>query len=148
MVGDDDQSIYKFRGANIRNILDFEQHFPDAKVIKLEQNYRSVQTVLDVANSVIQNNRGRKEKKLWTDNGAGERVIYRQFDSGTEEALFIASDIAKQQRSGNFNYRDCAVLYRTNAQSRLLEEQFLVSNIPYRIVGGVAVKRSKMSLPI
>ena len=137
VVGDDDQSIYKFRGANIRNILDFEQHFPDAKVIKLEQNYRSVQTVLDVANSVIQNNRGRKEKKLWTDNGAGERVIYRQFDSGAEEALFIASDIAKQQRSGNFNYRDCAVLYRTNAQSRLLEEQFLVSNIPYRIVGGV-----------
>lgn len=137
VVGDDDQSIYKFRGANIRNILDFEQHFPDAKVIKLEQNYRSVQSVLDVANSVIANNRGRKEKRLWTDNGEGEKVIYRQFDSGTEEAMFIAKDVAKQQRDGNFAYRDCAVLYRTNAQSRLLEEQFLVSNIPYRIVGGV-----------
>ena len=137
VVGDDDQSIYKFRGANIRNILDFERHYPDAKVIRLEQNYRSTQTILDVANNVISNNFGRKEKRLWTDNGAGERIVVKQFDSAYEEAEFIAYDILKKYRAGELALRDTAVLYRTNAQSRLLEEKFLVDDIPYRIVGGV-----------
>lgn len=137
VVGDDDQSIYKFRGANIRNILNFEQYFPDATVIKLEQNYRSVQSILDVANSVISHNAGRKEKKLWSDLGEGLKVMYQQFDSASEEAHFIAKDIYKLNRKKEFAYSDCAVLYRTNAQSRILEEKFLDSNIPYRIVGGV-----------
>lgn len=137
VVGDDDQSIYKFRGANIHNILDFERHFPDATVIRLEQNYRSTQNILDVANHVIANNVGRKEKRLWTDNGEGDRMVFKQFDSAYEEAEYIAYDIAKKNRSGQLNLRETAVLYRTNAQSRLLEEKFLVDNIPYRIVGGV-----------
>lgn len=137
VVGDDDQSIYKFRGANIRNILNFEQYYPGATVIKLEQNYRSVQSILDVANSVISHNLGRKEKKLWSDNGEGKKVMYQQFDSASEEAHFIAKDIYKLVRKKEFTYSDCAVLYRTNAQSRILEEKFLDSNIPYRIVGGV-----------
>ena len=138
VVGDDDQSIYKFRGANIRNILDFEEYFPEAKVIKLEENYRSRGRILDVANAVIKNNVGRKEKKLWTEREEGERVRIRQFDSAFEEAQFIASDIDARLRRGEASsYSDYAVLYRTNAQSRLLEEQMIVRNIPYRIVGGV-----------
>lgn len=137
VVGDDDQSIYKFRGANIRNILDFESVFPDAHVIKLEQNYRSSQNILDAANAVIRNNVGRKDKALWTDQGAGNRIHFRQFDMAYEEAEFIASDIKKKQRTGEAAFQDCAVLYRTNAQSRMLEEQFVRSGIPYTIVGGV-----------
>ena len=137
VVGDDDQSIYKFRGANIHNILDFERHYPEAVVIRLEQNYRSTQTILDVANNVIANNVGRKEKRLWTENEAGERIVLKQFDSAYEEAEFIAYDILRRQRAGELNLRDTAVLYRTNAQSRLLEEKFLADDIPYRIVGGV-----------
>jgi DNA helicase-2/ATP-dependent DNA helicase PcrA len=136
VVGDDDQSIYKFRGANIRNILDFEKEFSDAKVIKLEQNYRSVGNVLEVANSVIRNNKGRKEKTLWTDNEKGEKIRLRQFDTAYDEAQFIAEDI-KDETAQGANYSDHAVLYRTNAQSRLLEEKFVAMNIPYKIVGGI-----------
>ena len=136
VVGDDDQSIYKFRGANIRNILDFEHEFPDAKVIKLEQNYRSTGNILNAANSVIANNRGRKEKSLWTENGEGELIRLRQFDTAFDEADFIGEDIKNAVRQGG-SYNDSAVLYRTNAQSRLLEEKFIAMNIPYKIVGGV-----------
>ena len=137
VVGDDDQSIYKFRGANIGNILNFEQFFPDAKVIKLEQNYRSTQNILNAANGVIANNSGRKEKTLWTANGKGEPVRFRKFSTAYDEAEFIAADISKETAKGEFSYKDCAVLYRTNAQSRLFEEKFLLSNIPYRLIGGV-----------
>ncbi len=136
VVGDDDQSIYKFRGANIRNILDFEHEFPDAKVIKLEQNYRSTGNILNAANSVIANNRGRKDKSLWTENGEGELIRLRQFDTAFDEADFIGEDIKGAVRQGG-SYNDSAVLYRTNAQSRLLEEKFIAMNIPYKIVGGV-----------
>ena len=137
VVGDDDQSIYKFRGANIYNILNFEKHFADAKVIKLEQNYRSTQNILDAANSVIANNVGRKAKSLWTDNGQGDKINFEQLDTAQEEADYVARDIARQVRNGVYQYKDCAVLYRTNAQSRLFEERFIASNIPYKIVGGV-----------
>ncbi|MGN0169744.1 MAG: DNA helicase PcrA [Lachnospiraceae bacterium] len=137
VVGDDDQSIYKFRGANIKNILDFEGVYPNAKVIKLEQNYRSTQTILDAANSVIANNRGRKQKALWTKREGGERIVFEQFESAQEEAFYIANRIGGMVRSGECKYRDCAVLYRTNAQSRLLEERFVANNIPYKLVGGV-----------
>lgn len=137
VVGDDDQSIYKFRGANIRNILDFEQVYPDASVIKLEQNYRSTQTILDAANAVIGNNIRRKSKALWTDKEGGNRVHFRAFDTAYEEAEYIAGDIKRKKREAVSDYRDCAVLYRTNAQSRLLEESFIALNIPYNVVGGV-----------
>lgn len=137
VVGDDDQSIYKFRGANIRNILDFEKHYPDATVIKLEQNYRSTQNILDAANAVINNNFGRKSKSLYTDKGQGERITLRQFETAYEEAEYIASEIKKNVYNGTNNYRDSAVLYRTNAQSRLLEEKLIMAGIPYNVVGGV-----------
>ena len=137
VVGDDDQSIYKFRGANIYNILNFEHHFPDATVIKLEQNYRSTQNILDAANAVIANNQGRKQKRLWTDNGAGDKITFEQLDTAAEEADFVARDIARRVRKGEYQYKDCAILYRTNAQSRLFEERFITANIPYKIFGGV-----------
>ena len=137
VVGDDDQSIYKFRGANIRNILDFEKVFPDAKVVKLEQNYRSTQNILNAANGVIANNRGRKEKVLWTENEQGEPILFQQFQNGYEEAEYVSGEISKKVRKGEAEYQDFAVLYRTNAQSRLFEEKFLYANIPYKIVGGV-----------
>ena len=137
VVGDADQSIYKFRGANIYNILNFEHHFPDATVIKLEQNYRSTQNILDAANAVIANNQGRKEKRLWTDNGAGDKITFEQLDTAAEEADFVARDIARRVRKGEYQYKDCAILYRTNAQSRLFEERFITANIPYKIFGGV-----------
>ena len=137
VVGDDDQSIYKFRGANIRNILDFEKVFPDAKVVKLEQNYRSTQNILNAANGVIANNRGRKEKALWTENEQGEPILFQQFQNGYEEAEYVSGEISKKVREGEAEYQDFAVLYRTNAQSRLFEEKFLYANIPYKIVGGV-----------
>lgn len=137
VVGDDDQSIYKFRGADIRNILNFENVFEDAKVIKLEQNYRSTGTILDAANAVIRNNRGRKDKTLWTDNGQGEKIELRQFDTGYDEAEYIVGDIRSHVDSGDCSYNDNAVLYRTNAQSRLFEEKLVSANIPYKLVGGV-----------
>ena len=137
VVGDDDQSIYKFRGANIRNILDFEKVFPEAKVIKLEQNYRSTQNILDAANHIIQNNIGRKANALWTDKGAGNTVHFRQFDTAYDEAEFVADDIRNKKREAVTQYGECAVLYRTNAQARLLEERFVLSGIPYHVVGGV-----------
>ena len=136
VVGDDDQSIYKFRGANISNILDFEKVFSDAKVIKLEQNYRSTQNILDAANQVIKNNMERKEKALWTNQGEGERLHFRQFDTAFEEAEYIAFDILKKRRNQDADYGDCAILYRTNAQSRILEERFVREGIPYELVGG------------
>lgn len=136
VVGDDDQSIYKFRGANISNILDFEKIFSDAKVIKLEQNYRSTQNILDAANQVIKNNIERKDKALWTSKGSGERLHFRQFDTAFEEAEFIAFEILKKRRNEQADFGDCAVLYRTNAQSRILEERFVREGIPYELVGG------------
>ena len=136
VVGDDDQSIYKFRGANIYNILNFEQHFPEATVIKLEQNYRSTQNILDAANGVIANNVGRKEKSLWTNNGEGDKIVFEQLESGYEEADYVTRDISRKVRNG-YSYKDCAILYRTNAQSRLFEERFITANIPYKIFGGV-----------
>ena len=136
VVGDDDQSIYKFRGANIRNILDFEKYFPEAKVIKLEQNYRSTQSILDAANAVISNNEGRKDKALWTDRGAGNKIHFRSFDNAYEEAEFIAGDICKKVKKEGAAYKDCAVLYRTNAQARLLEERMIMEGVPYNVVGG------------
>lgn len=137
VVGDDDQSIYKFRGANIRNILNFEDVFPSARVVKLEQNYRSTKTILDAANHVIRNNLERKNKTLWTANDGGAPIIFQNFMTAYEEAEYIAEDLAKRVAAGDGNYSDCAILYRTNAQSRLLEEKFLLANIPYRIIGGV-----------
>ena len=136
VVGDDDQSIYKFRGANIRNILDFEEYFPEAVTIKLEQNYRSTQSILDAANTVIRCNRGRKEKALWTGRGTGNKVHFRQFDSAYEEAEYIAADVVRRVGKGELDYRDCAVLYRTNLQSRLLEECMIMEGVPYNVVGG------------
>lgn len=137
VVGDDDQSIYKFRGANIGNILNFEKVFPNAKTIKLEQNYRSTQNILNAANDVIRNNLSRKEKRLWTENEEGDRIACRQFMTAFEEAEYIAGDISKRVGAGEVKYSDCAVLYRTNAQSRMFEEKFLMANIPYKIVGGI-----------
>ena len=137
VVGDDDQSIYRFRGANIQNILSFEEVYPDAKVIRLEQNYRSTQNILTAANEVICHNEGRKEKKLWTANGDGDKVRFRQFLNGFEEAEYVAGMISRKVGAGKWRYGDCAVLYRTNAQSRMFEEKFLFANVPYKIVGGI-----------
>lgn len=133
VVGDDDQSIYRFRGANIRNILSFEETFPGAKVIKLEQNYRSTKMILDSANEVIRNNTGRKDKTLWTENEVGERPVFREFPSSFEEAEWIVRDIVKKGGP----WKDYAILYRTNAQSRIFEEKCIAYNLPYRLVGGV-----------
>ena len=137
VVGDDDQSIYKFRGANIGNILNFEKVFPDAAVIKLEQNYRSTGNILYAANAVISNNIGRKDKRLWTQSEDGEGICFRQFYNGYEEAEYVAEQIRKSVRQCDSRYQDHAVLYRTNAQSRLFEEQFIRDNIPYRLIGGI-----------
>ncbi|WP_418747670.1 DNA helicase PcrA [Frisingicoccus sp.] len=137
VVGDDDQSIYKFRGANIYNILNFEKEFPDAKVIKLEQNYRSTQTILDAANSVIRHNKGRKEKTLWTANEVGEKIAFHQYLNEYDEAYQVVDEIARNVSRGKAHYNDYAILYRTNAQSRVLEEKFVARSIPYKIVGGV-----------
>ncbi len=137
VVGDDDQSIYKFRGANIRNILDFEKVYPDAKVVKLEQNYRSTQTILDAANAVIANNPSRKSKSLWTDRGEGEKIRFIYADTGYEEAEMIVDSICRAKKAGKYEFRDSAVLYRTNAQSRAIEEKCIFAGVPYTIVGGV-----------
>ena len=137
VVGDDDQSIYKFRGANIRNILDFERFFPEAKVIKLEQNYRSVQNILDAANAVIRNNSERKDKALWSKQKEGDRIHFREFDNSYEEAEFVTRDIKKSVLEGKCEFGDNAILYRTNAQSRSMEEKLVQENVPYQIFGGV-----------
>lgn len=137
VVGDDDQSIYKFRGANIKNILNFEDVFEDARVIKLEQNYRSTETILNAANGVIRNNYGRKEKVLWTKNGVGDKLTWEQFDNAFDEADYVVSDIREHVRNGERSYNEHAILYRTNAQSRLFEEKFVTANIPYKVVGAI-----------
>lgn len=137
VVGDSDQSIYRWRGADISNILSFEKDYPSAKVILLEQNYRSTKNILKAANEVIKNNLNRKDKKLWTENPEGKKIYYYQGDSERGEALFVASKIKEEVQSGKRKYSDFAVLYRTNAQSRVIEEVFLKSNINYTIVGGI-----------
>lgn len=137
VVGDDDQSIYKFRGANIRNILDFEKNFPDARVIRLEQNYRSVSNILNAANGVIRHNKGRKDKTLWTDKEEGDKIAVFSCENGYDEAERIVRDIRRYVKEEMRAYSDFALLYRTNAQSRILEEQFVRANIPYKLVGGV-----------
>ena len=135
VVGDDDQSIYKFRGANIRNILDFEEVYPEAKTIKLEQNYRSTSNILNAANAVIAHNSNRKSKTLWTDKGDGDTLHFELVDSAWDEANYIADDIERKLRKGA-DYRDIAILYRTNAQSRILEESLIMAGLPYNVVGG------------
>ncbi len=137
VVGDDDQSIYKFRGADIENILSFERHYPDAKVVKLEQNYRSTKTILEVANHVIANNEHRKKKRLWSDLDEGEKVQMLQFENAYEEAEYVIGDLRRKVDRSERSYGDFAILYRTNAQSRIFEEKLLLSNTPYQIVGGV-----------
>lgn len=137
VVGDDDQSIYKFRGANIYNILDFEKTYPDAAVIRLEQNYRSTQNILNAANGVIQNNVGRKEKSLWCDAAEGSKIHFKQLDTAPSEAMYIAEDIKKKAESGKTEYGDCAVLIRTNVQSKELEDAFRLLQIDYELVKGL-----------
>ena len=136
VVGDDDQSIYGWRGANIRNILDFERDFHGARSIKLEQNYRSTQMILNAANAVVSLNTGRKPKELWTENEKGNPIDIFQAENEYKEAEFIASSIRKKVNEGHRQYSDFAVLYRTNAQSRVLEEKMVSSSIPYRLLGG------------
>ena len=137
VVGDDAQSIYRFRGADIRNILEFEKDYPDAKVVFLEQNYRSTQTILDAADHIIANNVNRKEKKLWTDRGAGEKVAVFEASDEMAEAGFVSKEIQRLHTEEKIPYGEVAILYRTNAQSRALEERFLRDDIPYKIVGGI-----------
>ncbi len=136
VVGDSDQSIYQFRGADIRNILQFEQQFPDATVVLLEQNYRSTQTILDAANAVIANNFGRKPKELWTDQGTGQPIVRYHADDEGDEAQWVAHQIAALHDGGTMRWGDMAVFYRTNAQSRVLEECLVRVGIPYQVVGG------------
>lgn len=136
VVGDSDQSIYQFRGADISIILSFEKDYKNAKVIKLEQNYRSTGRILQAANEVIKNNKGRKVKNLWTENAEGTKISYYRGDNEHDEAYFITQKIQEACQSGSKKYKDMAILYRTNAQSRVIEEVFLKSNIPYQIVGG------------
>lgn len=136
VVGDADQSIYGWRGANMNNILNFEKDYPKAKSIMLEQNYRSTQTILDAANQVIANNVNRKDKRLWTANGRGEKISYYRAQSEHDEAYYVVKQIEKQRKEHGYNYGDFAILYRTNAQSRLIEETFMKSSIPYTMVGG------------
>lgn len=137
VVGDDDQSIYGWRGANIRNILDFEKEFKDCKTIKLEQNYRSTQLILDAANNVIKNNTGRKNKSLWTETLEGPKIQYYQGSNEYQEATFVASEIKRLIAIENTNYKDFAILYRVNAQSRIIEEMLMRDSIPYKIFGGL-----------
>ena len=136
VVGDSDQSIYAFRGADIRNIQDFEQDFPNAKTIMLEQNYRSTQTILDAANAVIAHNEGRKPKKLWTALGKGEPIVGYAADNAQQEAAWIASEIARLHAEHGIAYSDMAVMYRANAQSRSLEEALINAGLPYQLIGG------------
>jgi DNA helicase-2/ATP-dependent DNA helicase PcrA len=135
-VGDIDQSIYSFRGANYRNILNFEKDYPNAKLIKLEQNYRSTTTILNAANDVIKHNKDRKDKVLWSNKGEGELISYYRAYNGIDEAQYVTREIKKLINDG-IDYQNIAVLYRTNAQSHTIEEELLKDSIPYRIVGGV-----------
>ena len=137
VVGDDDQSVYAFRGADVGLILQFEQDYPDAHVLKLEQNYRSSQTILDAAYSVVQNNKSRKDKKLWTEREAGTPLTKYEAENEQEEAVWVAKRIREEVQAGRRNHRDFAVLYRTNAQSRIYEEVFLGWRVPHKIVGGL-----------
>ena len=137
VVGDDDQSIYKFRGADITNILSFEETFPGAKVVKLEQNYRSTNNILEAANSVIANNAHRKEKHLWSENGEGKEVSFIHYETAYGEAEDVIDKIQTSVHMGKHQYQDCAILYRTNAQSRAFEEKCIKKSVPYRLVGGV-----------
>jgi len=136
VVGDSDQSIYRWRGADIANILSFESDYPNAKVIMLEQNYRSTKSILNAANEVIQQNSGRKPKELWTDNDDGENIQYYQAPTERDEALYVVNKIEDYVRAGDYKYKDVAILYRTNAQSRTIEETFVKANVPYQIIGG------------
>ena len=136
VVGDADQSIYGWRGADMQNILDFEKDYPDAKVVLLEENYRSTKTILQAANDVIKNNRNRRPKNLWTQNEDGEEIVYYRANDEQDEAVFVAKTIEELSREAGYKHRDFAVLYRTNAQSRTIEEALLKSNIPYTMVGG------------
>nr|WP_187327420.1 DNA helicase PcrA [Liquorilactobacillus capillatus] len=135
VVGDADQSIYGWRGANMENILNFEQDYPDTKIVKLEQNYRSTKNILQAANAVIKNNVKRKEKQLWTNNIQGEKIHYFRGQNANDEAFYVVRNIQKLMRENNYNYGSFAILYRTNAQSRVIEETFIKANIPYKIVG-------------
>lgn len=137
VVGDDDQSIYKFRGADITNILSFEETFPGAKVVKLEQNYRSTNNILEAANAVIANNAHRKEKHLWSENGEGKEVSFIHYETAYGEAEDVIDKIQTAVHMGKYQYQDCAILYRTNAQSRVFEEKCIKKSVPYRLVGGV-----------
>jgi DNA helicase-2/ATP-dependent DNA helicase PcrA len=143
VVGDDDQSIYKFRGADITNILDFEKVYKGAKVIKLEQNYRSSKTILDAANHVIKNNEKRKAKRLWTDNGTGSLILFHHVDNEKEEAKLVVNHIQNNIKNDHKGYNDHAILYRTNAQSRVLEERLIYENVPYKIFGGTSFYQRK-----
>ncbi|WP_425440950.1 DNA helicase PcrA [Sediminibacillus albus] len=136
VVGDSDQSIYRWRGADIQNILSFEKDYPNASTVMLEQNYRSTKSILDAANTVIKNNSGRKPKNLWTDNSEGSKIRYYQAATEQDEGLFVADKVEQFVASGDFTYKDIAILYRTNAQSRSIEETFVKANIPYQIIGG------------
>ena len=136
VVGDADQSIYGWRGADMQNILDFEKDYPEAKVVLLEENYRSTKTILQAANDVIKNNRNRRPKNLWTQNADGEDIVYYRANDEQDEALFVAKTIDELSSTSDYVYRDFAVLYRTNAQSRNIEEALLKANIPYTMVGG------------
>ncbi|MDY5060144.1 DNA helicase PcrA [Staphylococcus simulans] len=136
VVGDSDQSIYGWRGADIQNILSFEEDYPNARTIFLEQNYRSTKVILNAANEVIKNNTERKPKGLWTANQEGKKINYYQAQSESDEAQYVVKEIMRQQRENNKSFNDIAILYRTNAQSRVLEETFMKSNIPYTMVGG------------
>ncbi|TMF65788.1 MAG: hypothetical protein E6I14_01020 [Chloroflexi bacterium] len=139
VVGDDDQSVFSWRGADVRNILDFERDYPNAKVVKLEQNYRSTQRILDAAHSVVRNNAARKEKKLWTDRQGGSDIVVMQAYDESHEAEIVAREIERLQREGEAHgTRDVAVLYRTNAQSRAIEDKFRAFGLAYQIVGGVS----------
>src|SRR5262249_38851050 len=137
VVGDTDQSIYAFRGATIRNIEEFEQDYPDARVILLEQNYRSTQNILAAANAVVSLNRGRKPKNLWSDQGAGPPIVGYVADNEHDEAAFVAEEVDRLTDAGQATPGEVAVFYRTNAQSRVFEEVFIRVGLPYRVVGGV-----------
>ena len=136
VVGDGDQSVYNFRGADVRNFLDFERAFPDATTVVLDQNYRSTQTILDAANAVIANNVARKPKELWTDQGPGDRIVRYGAEDETDEAAWVSTELARQHDGGTYRWGDMAVFYRTNAQSRVLEERLARVGIPYKVLGG------------
>lgn len=137
VVGDESQSIYGFRGADISNILNFEREYKDAKIVKLEENYRSTQNILDCANNVIKNNKSKIDKNLWTQNGKGDKIFYKTLPNEYEEVEYIVDKIDELCRKEKMKYSDFALLFRTNAQARVLEEVFMRSGTPYRLIGGL-----------